>query len=59
MVIHNGTTAYLNTYSDIKTGSTDLATIGVTILSGNVTLQVTPTNAVTYFNVVETLIKKA
>lgn len=59
MVIHNGTTAYLNTYSDIKTGSTDLATIGVTILSGNVTLQVTPANAVTYFNVVETLIKKA
>ena len=59
MVIHNGTTAYLNTYSDIKTGSTDLATIGVTILSGNITLQVTPTNAVTYFNVVETLIKKA
>jgi hypothetical protein len=59
MVIHNGTTAYLNTYSDIKTGSTDLATVGVTILSGNVTLQVTPANAVTYFNVVETLIKKA
>lgn len=59
MVIHNGTTAYLNTYSDIKTGSTDLATIGVTILSGNVTIQVTPANAVTYFNVVETLIKKA
>jgi hypothetical protein len=59
MIVHNGTTAYLNTYSDIKTGSTDLATIGVTILSGNVTIQVTPANAVTYFNVVETLIKKA
>jgi len=59
VVIHNGTTAYITIYADVKTGSVDLATIGVTLLSGNVLLQVTPANAITTFRAVETAIKKS
>lgn len=58
LVVHNGTTAYITIYADIKTGA-DLATVGVTLLSGNIVLQVTPTNAVTTFRVVETAVKAA
>ena len=39
-VIHNGTTSYMNTYSDIKTGS-NLVTLATSISSGNVIVSAT------------------
>jgi len=48
MVIHDGTTAYLNTYSDVKTGA-NLSTFDADISGGFIRLLVTPTNAVTTY----------
>lgn len=48
MIIHDGTTAYLNTYSDVRTGS-NLSTFSADISGGNIRLLVTPTNAVTTY----------
>lgn len=56
LIIHNGTTASITTYADIKTGSTDLATFAADISGGNVRLLTTPTNAVTTYKVVKTLV---
>jgi hypothetical protein len=56
LIIHNGTTASITTYADIKTGSTNLATFGTDISSGSVRLLTTPTNAATTYKVVRTLI---
>lgn len=48
MIIHNGTTAYLNTYGDVRTGA-NLSTFDADISGGNIRLLVTPTNAVTTY----------
>jgi hypothetical protein len=48
MIIHDGTTAYLNTYSDVKTGA-NLSTFDADISGGFIRLLVTPTNAVTTY----------
>lgn len=48
MVIHDGTTAYLNTYGDVRTGA-NLSTFDADISGGNIRLLVTPTNAVTTY----------
>jgi len=48
MVIHDGTNAYLNTYSDIRTGA-NLSTFDADISGGFIRLLVTPTNAVTTY----------
>lgn len=56
LLIHDGTTASIVSYADIKTGSTDLATFAADISSGNFRLLTTPTNAVTTYKVTKTLI---
>ena len=49
MVIHDGTTAYLNTYGDVRTGA-NLSTFDADISGGNIRLLATPVNAVTVYN---------
>ncbi|CAB4158553.1 hypothetical protein UFOVP700_17 [uncultured Caudovirales phage] len=56
LLIHNGTTAAITVYADIKTGSTDLATFGADVSGGNFRLLTTPTNAATTYKVTKTLI---
>lgn len=56
LLIHNGTTASIAVYADIKTGSTDLATFTADINGGNFRLLTTPTNATTTYKVTKTLI---
>jgi hypothetical protein len=48
MIIHDGTTAYLNTYGDVRTGA-NLSTFDADISGGLIRLLVTPTNAVTTY----------
>jgi hypothetical protein len=48
MIIHDGTTAYLNTYGDVRTGA-NLSTFDADISGGFIRLLVTPTNAVTTY----------
>ena len=43
LVVHDGTTAYLTQYAQIATSDSELVTYDVTISSGNVVLQATPT----------------
>jgi hypothetical protein len=42
MIVHNGTTSYLNTYSDIATGA-NLGTLDTSITGGGIELRITPT----------------
>lgn len=56
LLIHDGTTASIAVYADIKTGSTDLATFAADISTGNFRLLTTPTNAATTYKVTKTLI---
>ena len=56
LLIHDGTTASIVTYADVKTGSTDLANFDADISSGNIRLLTTPTNAITTYKVTKTLI---
>ena len=51
MVTHNGTTAYSTQYARIYTGASSLGTVGVTLSSGNVSLQFTGVNAGNYVKV--------
>lgn len=55
MIIHDGTTAYLNTYSDLRTGA-NLSTFNADISGGNIRLLVTPTNAVTTYKGIVTAV---
>jgi hypothetical protein len=48
MIIHDGSTAYLNTYSDVRTGA-NLSTFNADISGGFIRLLVTPTNAITTY----------
>jgi len=45
LVIHDGTTSYMNEFGTIFTGSTELISLATDINTGNVRLLVTPTNA--------------
>lgn len=54
-IIHDDTTAYMNQYGDIFTGSA-LATFDADVSSGSLRLLTTPTNAVTVYKVIKTLI---
>lgn len=56
LLIHDGTTAAITVYADIKTGSTDLATFTADVSGGNFRLLTTPTNAATTYKVTKTLI---
>jgi len=58
MLVHNGTTAYVNTYGDVKTGA-NLSTFDADISGGNIRLLGTPTNAVTDYIIVTTAIATA
>jgi hypothetical protein len=51
MVVHNGTTAYSTQYARIFTGASSLGTVGVTLSSGNVSLQFTGVNSGNYVKV--------
>jgi hypothetical protein len=51
MLTHNGTTAYSTQYARIYTGASSLGTVGVTLSSGNVSLQFTGVNAGNYVKV--------
>ena len=55
MIIHDGTNAYLNTYSDVRTGA-NLSTFDADISGGNIRLLVTPTNAVTTYKGIVTAV---
>jgi acyl-CoA hydrolase len=54
-IIHDGTTAYMGQYADIYTG-VSLATFDADISGGTLRLLTTPTNAVTVYKVIKTLI---
>jgi len=45
MAIHDGTNTWINTYSDIKTGSSDLFTVNATIAGSDFKLQVVSASA--------------
>jgi len=49
LLIHDGTTAYLNTYSDVRTGANLTTTFDADISGSNIRLLVTPVNAVTTY----------
>ncbi len=51
IVTHNGTTAYSTQYARIYTGASSLGTVGVTLSSGNVSLQFTGVNSGNYVKV--------
>ena len=55
MVLHDGTTAYINEYGTFFTGSS-LATFDADISGGNLRLLTTPTNAVTVYKVLASTI---
>ena len=55
ILIHDGTTAYISEYGTILTGSS-LATFDASIVSSNLQLLVTPTNAVTTIKVIRTIV---
>jgi hypothetical protein len=55
MVLHDGTTAYINEYGTFFTGAS-LATFDADISGGNLRLLTTPTNAVTVYKVLASTI---
>ena len=61
LVIHNGASAYIMTYGDLRSGSgspfIQLATFEADLNSGNLRLLVTPTYADTTFKVMKTIMK--
>jgi len=54
LVVHDGTTAYVTEYGSVSTA--DIATFDADISGGNIRLLTTPTNAVTTYKVIGTLI---
>jgi hypothetical protein len=54
IIIHDGTTPFISEYGTIFTGSS-LASFDASIVGANVNLTVTPTNAVTSFKILKTL----
>jgi len=55
LLVHDGSTAYINTYSDVRTGA-NLTSIGAAVNGANIELQVTPVNAATTYKISKTLI---
>jgi len=55
LLVHDGSTAYINTYSDVRTGA-NLTSINAAVNGANIELQVTPVNAATTYKISKTLI---
>lgn len=55
LLVHDGSSAFINTYSDVRTGA-NLTSINAVVNGANIELQVTPVNAATTYKISKTLI---